>query len=391
MGVGKIKIITNLEEILKSNRDIEDKMLLININRIFYLTILSVTMRVLMLGIFFLKSPTGDETQMIWRRGMLIVHLIYLLIMLILAIASSQLRKKPKVNLYMSVVQYTALMTILFLSILIVSLDQLITLSISPFLLACIASGLIFLIKPLYSLIIYLIVYLIYFFMMGITQTEVSILLSNRINGLTVSSLGWLLSFILWRYSVMNFQQKSYIEYQKQKLEEKNKELKELARLDFLTNLINRRHFEERAREEIGLLGQSNSQICFLILDIDNFKEINDKYGHPTGDALLRKFSALLKSQLKEKDIISRIGGEEFALLLLDTDARQGILVGEKIRKRVEDEDFIINGQTIKITVSIGIAPIRGKSASYREGYRVADRALYNVKARGKNGVEIIL
>jgi diguanylate cyclase len=126
-------------------------------------------------------------------------------------------------------------------------------------------------------------------------------------------------------------------------------------------------------------------------LDIDNFKSINDKYGHLAGDVILEGFAFLLKKQLRETDIIARIGGEEFAVLLINADEEIGKVVAQKVRKSIEKEIFIIDGQEVNVTVSIGITVLDSRIDSYEEGYKYADRALYRAKTEGRNKIDMEL
>lgn len=380
--------IDNIKKISTPNKKIMCKIIQTNINRVFYLSLISVPLRFLMIGLFLTKPPARDEKEAIWRVGILISHFVYLILILVLGSLSYKLRKKTEPNLIMVIVQYVTVIMLMLTGAIISSIDQLVTYSITPFLIACTAIGVLFLIKPLHSLIIFLSGYIIYFFAMGIMQPALPILLSNRVNGITSVGLGIILSFVLWNYNVVNLQQKEYIEIQKKELEEKNIKLQHLAAYDSLTGLLNRRYFEERAIKEISRIKRYGNESCFLILDIDDFKRINDEFGHPTGDKLLKSFASLLTSQLREYDIISRIGGEEFAILLTDTNCRGGKAVAEKIRSIIEKQTFIIEENEINITVSIGITLINSKQGSFEEGYKYADKALYNAKANGRNRVE---
>lgn len=290
----------------------------------------------------------------------------------------------------MYVVQYAAAASLLIFSVILVALDQFVTTSIAPFILACVALGSIFLIKPIHCIYIFICGYIVYFFMMGITQVDAAVLLSNRINGLTSIALGAFISFMFWKQSLINIEQENYIKSQKKLLEEKNNELEILATYDSLTELYNRRCFEQNVTNEIIKQKVDYGTTWFLVMDIDNFKEINDEFGHPVGDELLKEFALLLKRQLRKTDIISRIGGDEFAVLLINTTQEDAVIIAEKIRTSVEEGIFTISGRKIKITVSIGISSINEETNTFEEVYKSADMALYNAKLKGKNIVETL-
>jgi diguanylate cyclase (GGDEF)-like protein len=223
---------------------------------------------------------------------------------------------------------------------------------------------------------------------MGIVQSEPAILLSNRVNGLTSVVLGIFFSSMAWRSTIVNLQQKRRIDKQQKELEDKNRSLQYLASTDPLTGLINRRIFDEKISFEISRIKRYGSKSSLLIVDIDNFKDVNDNFGHPVGDALLVEFALMLKELLRETDIVARIGGEEFAILLTGTDGENGRIVAEKIRETTENKIFVIDGNEINITVSIGLAALDSTTDSYAEVYKYADKALYISKAKGKNRVD---
>jgi diguanylate cyclase (GGDEF)-like protein len=378
----------SINNIAQPNKHIMDEIIRININRVFFLSIVSISARLFSIITFLNKVPAG-QNEKIWRIGILVSHITYLVLLIILSILSYKQRKNNKPSFVTTATQYFAIVLILFFGILITSIDQLVTPSITPFLIACISIGAIFIIKPSYTLLIFILGYILYYFAMGIVQSDLPILLSNRLNGFTSIIFGIFLSLVLWKSNVINLQLKEQIFLQQKELEEKNKELQHLATHDSLTVLFNRRYFEEKASHEIQRIKRHGEDLCLLVLDIDNFKDINDKYGHPIGDKVLQGLAFILKTQLREIDIVSRIGGEEFAIILIGTDAKAGKIVAEKLRNNIENELFIIDYQEINITVSIGITSIDDRIDSYEEAYEYADKALYIAKTKGKNKVVI--
>lgn len=381
------KRMSNIINIASPDKHITDEIYKININRVFYLSVASILVRLFFIITFLNKLSTGYQHENIWRNGILISHITYLVLLIIISILSYKQRKDDKPSSMTIATQYVAFVLILLFGILVTSIDQLVTPSITPFLVACIAIGAIFIIKPLHTLLLFLLGYMIYYFAMGMMQSEAAILLSNRCNGFTSIILGIFLSLILWKSNVMNLQLKEHILFQQRELEEKNEELQHLATHDFLTGLVNRRCFEENASHEILRIKRYGEEACLLLLDIDNFKSINDEYGHPIGDKVLQSLASLLKTQIREVDIASRIGGEEFAIILINTNVEAGRSVAEKLRNSIEKEIFIIEDLEINITASIGLAHINNNIDSYEEVYKCADKTLYIAKEKGKNRV----
>jgi len=163
------------------------------------------------------------------------------------------------------------------------------------------------------------------------------------------------------------------------------------ATIDALTNLNNRRQFELRLWQEIAITKRQNNALCAMMIDVDFFKKVNDTYGHANGDAVLKGIAAIIKSTLRESDIPSRYGGEEFAVLLPYTNIEEAKIVGERLRKAVEASPIPINDEnsdikSINVTISMGLAEFN-KTESGEELFKRADKALYEAKETGRNKV----
>ena len=163
------------------------------------------------------------------------------------------------------------------------------------------------------------------------------------------------------------------------------------ATIDALTNLNNRRQFELRLWQEIATTKRQNNPLCAMMIDIDFFKKVNDTYGHASGDAVLRGVASIIKSTLRESDIPSRYGGEEFAVLLPYTHIDEAKIVGERLRKAVESTPVKINDEdseveSISVTISMGLAEFN-KEETGEDLFERADKALYTAKENGRNRV----
>jgi len=162
-------------------------------------------------------------------------------------------------------------------------------------------------------------------------------------------------------------------------------EVSRLAITDQLTGLYNRRYIFEKLAEEIKKASRYKKKLCVILLDIDDFKKINDQYGHDTGDAVLREVARILKENTKESYTVGRLGGEEFVIICPETDAHLGKVVAEKIRKAIEN----LNVPPVsKLSVSIGISEFSGRE-DINELLKKADIALYRAKNTGKNKIVV--
>jgi len=171
-----------------------------------------------------------------------------------------------------------------------------------------------------------------------------------------------------------------------------NDELRVLATTDFLTGLPNRREFMGRLDQEQGRLQREiGACAAVLLLDIDHFKRINDEHGHAAGDAVLRQLADLMRDGQRKIDMLGRIGGEEFAILLPGTDLDAAAVFAERLRQRVEQTPMRLDdGATLAITVSIGVAAMGGRTAGGDPALIRADQALYCAKRGGRNRVELM-
>lgn len=164
---------------------------------------------------------------------------------------------------------------------------------------------------------------------------------------------------------------------------ELHRQLQELSYEDPLTGLYNRRYFLERVRLHLQEAGSAHIMIC----DIDDFKHINDHWGHLGGDAVLLEFGKLATQLVKNEQTVSRFGGDEFVIALTGYTDDEAYELGEMIRRRVEEHRFCYQRDTIEVRVSIGIAALTSEDWVKSELIEEADRALYVAKASGKNQV----
>ena len=164
-------------------------------------------------------------------------------------------------------------------------------------------------------------------------------------------------------------------------------ELLRAASVDGLTDTLNRQSFEKRAAEMIALFARRQEPVSCLLLDIDDFKQVNDVHGHVAGDEVLRQFAATIKGLLRNYDLLGRYGGEEFAILLPGADSGQAMEIAERVREAVESMR-VGDNELLRCTVSIGVSTmIPGMETKTEHFYRLSDKALYIAKDSGKNRV----
>lgn len=165
-------------------------------------------------------------------------------------------------------------------------------------------------------------------------------------------------------------------------------ELRKLATLDALTGLLNRRQFMSLAATKLEHLLARDEAAAVLLMDLDHFKEINDRFGHPTGDEALVAFARACRKEFRGQDLTGRIGGEEFAVLLPETDSDRAAKIAERVRRRVGKIELRETEHVVTFTVSIGVIQVR-KGEKIAEAIARADQALYLAKQNGRNRIEI--
>jgi diguanylate cyclase (GGDEF)-like protein len=171
----------------------------------------------------------------------------------------------------------------------------------------------------------------------------------------------------------------------KQKLEGANNELATLSRTDRLTQLNNRGYWEECLIAEYERYKRTSQPVTLIMFDIDHFKNVNDTYGHQAGDEVIRQTSRTLRRTIRKTDIAGRYGGEEFAVLLVDTSNENALILAERLRKRIEALTIEYEDMSIQFNISLGVSELNRDIKSYKDWIESADQALYYSKENGRN------
>ncbi|HEY9761706.1 MAG TPA: diguanylate cyclase [Trichocoleus sp.] len=166
-------------------------------------------------------------------------------------------------------------------------------------------------------------------------------------------------------------------------------EVEKLACIDPLTNTFNRRRLFQLAEQELLRTQRYGSPLSVMMLDVDHFKAVNDTYGHLAGDWVLKEVAETTRRQLRSTDFLGRYGGEEFAVILTETDGFKAVEVGERIRSKLESLAVVAEGHAIKVTVSIGVGSYMAQTDDIDQIIKRADLALYHSKNSGRNACSI--
>ncbi len=163
--------------------------------------------------------------------------------------------------------------------------------------------------------------------------------------------------------------------------------LQSMAATDAITGLTNRRQFNVRLLEEIARARRHETPLSLALFDLDDFKKLNDFYGHPVGDRILKELGHLIRNNIRESDLAARYGGEEFALILPETRETEAYELLERLRRLIAQTVFCLPDNPLTLTVSIGLAQLDPKRYTPFEFVELADKALYEAKNQGKNRV----
>ncbi|MEH8021859.1 MULTISPECIES: sensor domain-containing diguanylate cyclase [Rheinheimera] len=170
-------------------------------------------------------------------------------------------------------------------------------------------------------------------------------------------------------------------------LESMNGRLSQLTKIDFLTQLYNRGYWEESLIQEFNRLQRYKHRSTLLMCDIDHFKRVNDTYGHAAGDVVIQAIADAVRKTLRSTDIAGRYGGEEYAILLVDTTLEQAAVLAERLRLLVESLPINYQEHKINVSLSIGLAEYTPDMTEHRQWIEASDKALYQSKAGGRNQV----
>lgn len=172
-------------------------------------------------------------------------------------------------------------------------------------------------------------------------------------------------------------------------LQRANSKLHIISKTDGLTGLLNRKHWEEGLEHEFKRHQRYQHTCSLLMFDIDHFKRINDTYGHPAGDEVIRQTAAAVKKCVRDIDICGRYGGEEFTIILVDTNQDGAMVVAERLRKAIETNTIYYDEHIINYTISLGISEITSRISTPTEWIDASDRGLYRAKRAGRNQTQI--
>lgn len=374
----------------ENSRTVLDDAIIGNLRRLRWMVPAVIALSLVHVAVFWWVIDAPTATELAWKNAIGWSHLTlagWSLLLVVLAWSQTG-RRQP--GLLARVLNLLAPLTALLFTATVTTIDQLVTPNISPFLLGCMFASLLFQLRPTEALALHAAGYAVFFVALGTTQADAAMLLSNRLNGLAAAVLGLILSVVLWHRNSRYVLLQRELSQRNQELTRQQEELIWLAKRDALTGLFNRGEFLRLAEEELRRSLRHGTDMSAIMLDLDHFKSINDRYGHPAGDAVLQHTAACLLGAVRVTDVVARIGGEEFVVLLPQTRLDAAVQLAEKLLRTLHQSPAqVARGVTIGFTASLGVGSLpAGHGSTVAALYAAADHALYEAKRLGRNRVE---
>ena len=373
-----------------NSRTVLDDAVVGNLRRLRWMVAVVIPLNLLHVLVFWWLVDSGTPAQQLWKDAIGWAHLAMSGWMCVIGLLAFGQSRQARPALLARALNLLAPLTALLFAATVTTIDQLVTPNISPFLLGCMVASLLFQLRPAEAVALYAAGYTFFFVAIGTTQPDAALLLSNRLNGLTAVLLGGFLSVVLWHKNVRYVLLQRELSARNQELTRQQEELVWLAKRDALTGLFNRGEFLRLAEAELLRSLRHGTDMSAIMVDLDHFKKINDRYGHPAGDAVLKHTANCLLGAVRVTDVVARLGGEEFVVLLPQTRLDAAVQLAEKLLRTLQQSPApVTSGLSIPFTASLGVGSLpAGHNSTVQSLYAAADHALYEAKRGGRNRVE---
>ena len=268
--------------------------------------------------------------------------------------------------------------------------DQLVAANTTMFALISLACAMLSLMRPALTAALFLLTYAVLFLSLSYTQPDAQLLAISRSHAFAATVVSLLASSLTWHQYVQSTLLGWKVKSAHAALTAKQAELEYLATHDVLTGLLNRREFMRNLEHEQVRVMRQPAPTSLIMVDLDFFKKINDTYGHPAGDTVLVAVAQALTQAVRKSDVLARLGGEEFIVLLPNTDLTGASRVAQKLRTQVRELPIPFEGQVLQVTASFGVSCLAAVSEPTADAlYSAADKALYLAKHSGRDRVEL--
>jgi len=245
---------------------------------------------------------------------------------------------------------------------------------IATFLVTCMGTAVLSLMRPAFSALVFGAAFGVFWVILRSSAIDATLLASLQIQAIAVVLIAQLISVMMWHQYTRTVLLQRKLEF--------------LAERDTLTGLYNRRKFMQLAQHELDRMARVPDNMCVLMVDLDFFKRVNDQHGHPVGDLVLQQVAARLAAHVRSTDVLARMGGEEFIVLMSNTDRIGALNLAEKLRNAVRERPLELPGLLVPMTASLGVTGLQiHQQAPLDSLYATADKALYTAKKQGRDRV----
>ena len=379
-----------LVSVTADNHLVADEAMMGNLRRLRWLLPVIMALNLVFVLVFWWGVSGITPQQMAWKNAIGWTHLFMASWLVVPALAAQRLSHQVAPGRWGRLLQVAVPLSLMLFTVAFTMIDQWITPNISPFLIGCAFISLLLLMHPPMAIGLFLVGYACFFFGIGVTQQDPVQLLTNRVSGLFAAVLGMVLSLVLWQKNTGYVLLQRELKSRNAALLLQQEELVWLAKRDALTGLFNRGEFLRLAEAELLRAQRHRTDTSAIMVDLDFFKNINDVYGHPAGDSALKHAATCLLGGVRATDVVARVGGEEFMVLLPQTSSEAALTLAEKLLRAFQQSPArIASDLKIAVTASFGVGTLpAGQSASVDWLYAAADHALYEAKRLGRNRVE---
>ena len=372
------------------SRLVAEEVLTGNLRRLRWLLPVIMVLNIVCVVVFWWAGDNLAPPQRAWKNAIGWTHLGMAIWMLVGGLVAYWLCRQPTAGRTGRWLAFAAPMSLILFTVVFTVIDQRVTPNISLFLLGCAFVGSLLLTRPVVAMVLFAAAYAFFYAGLGLTQMDSIQLLTNRVSGFFAALLGLALALVLWQKNTRYVLLQRELQSRNMALLQQQEELVWLAKRDVLTGLFNRGEFLQLAEAELLRAQRHRTDTSAIMVDMDFFKSINDVYGHPAGDSALKHAAACLLAGVRATDVVARVGGEEFMVLLPQTSADSALVLAEKLLRGLQQSPArITRDLQLAITASFGVGTLpAGQSGSVAWLYAASDYALYEAKRRGRNRVE---
>ncbi len=342
---------------------------------------------------FFYQAPPGRPELQVWAHSLYMLQAWQALVLLFFGLFVRRYLQRHQTATPAGVVLQAFLCaSYLLFGMLAATLDVRVGHGIATFLIICQGIAILSLMPPLLAVGMFGMAYLMFWSVLHVAVGDAALMASLHIQTLSTVLISILLSLLMWHQYTRAVLLRRQLSLSNAALLRKQQELEILAQRDPLTGLYNRRQFTVLAELELARAERIPGGLALLMVDLDFFKHINDQHGHPAGDEVLRQVATLLSAGVRSTDLVARLGGEEFIVLLPHTSLENALAVAEKLRKTLRERPLLVQGVQLPVTASFGLTWLAENQKGLLPSlYAAADQALYSAKHGGRDRTEVAL